>query len=271
MMAAPKYTALCAYLKNLTSVAVAFSGGVDSTLLLKAAVDALGKQNVLAVTARSLSFPQRELKEAARYAASLDVEHVVIDSEELDLPGFEHNPKNRCYLCKKELFGKIRALAEERGLEAIVEGSNRDDEGDYRPGLLAIAELGIQSPLRAVGLTKTEIRQLSRELNLPTWDKPSFACLASRIPYGDTISPKKLAMIDAAEQFLLDQGFGQVRVRVHGDLARIETDESGFQRLAEKALREKIHERFKAIGFSYIALDLLGYRTGSMNETLAEK
>ena len=262
-----KYQALKDYLAELESVAVAFSGGVDSTFLLKVAYEVLGKKAV-AVTARSESFPKRELLEATTYAEELGADHFIIDSEELDIEGFSHNPKNRCYLCKSELFTKIKEIATIQKLNYVVEGSNTDDDGDYRPGLLAVTELGVKSPLRFAKLSKDEIRQLSKELNLPTWNKQSFACLSSRFPYGENITPDRLHMIDQAEQYLLDLGFHQVRVRYHGNLARIETDETGFDALLNKDTRNKIYEQFKAIGFTYIGLDLKGYRTGSMNETL---
>lgn len=264
-----KYQALQENLKKLKSVAVAFSGGVDSTFLLKTAHDVLGDQ-VVAVTARSLSFPKRELDAAISFAVAHGIRHIVVDSEELDIEGFSHNPANRCYLCKTELFTKIQKIAEQFGLEAVAEASNTDDDGDYRPGLKAVAELGIKSPLREVNLSKQEIRDLSKELGLPTWNKPSFACLASRFPYGENITPEKLAMIDQAEQFLLDLGFGQVRVRHHGNLARIEADEDGIEILLQKDLRDRVHDKFKEIGFTYISLDLQGYRTGSMNATLPQ-
>jgi uncharacterized protein len=264
---AQKYDILQAYLKSLNSVAVAFSGGVDSTFLLKVAHDVLGEKAV-AVTARSESFPKRELLEAEAFTQSHGIEHLVIDSEELDIDGFAENPKNRCYLCKTELFSKIRDIAAQKQLAYVVEGSNTDDNGDYRPGLLAVSELGIKSPLRFAELSKDDIRELSRELGLPTWNKQSFACLSSRFPYGENITQERLSMIDQAEQFLLDLGFYQVRVRYHGNLARIETDEAGFDTLLRKEIRHQIHDKFKKIGFTYIALDLKGYRTGSMNETL---
>ncbi|MDR2056630.1 MAG: ATP-dependent sacrificial sulfur transferase LarE [Desulfovibrio sp.] len=265
-----KLALLREHLRGLGSAAAAFSGGVDSSFLLKAARDTLGDK-VIAVTGRSLSFPQRELRAAELFAASLGVRHFVIDSEELALDGFSDNRPNRCYLCKKELFTKIWKLAREQGISRVIEASNTDDEGDYRPGMQALAELSVLSPLRLARLGKAEIRLLSREMGLPTWDKPSFACLASRFPYGERIEPERLRRIDAAEQFLLDNGFRQVRVRFHeqGKLARIEVDEQEFALLADAGLRASVCGRLNELGFAYVAVDLKGYRTGSMNETLS--
>lgn len=260
-----KFEELKAYLSEQLSLAVAFSGGVDSTFLLKAAHLALG-DNVIAVTARSCSFPERELNEAIAFCNTEGIRHFIVDSEELDIDGFASNPKNRCYLCKRELFEKIREVADKEGVAHIAEGSNLDDNGDYRPGLQAVAELGILSPLRICGLTKSDIRHLSKKLGLPTYNKQSFACLSSRFVYGETISREKLQMVDRAEQLLLDLGFHQVRVRIHNDLARIETQPEQFSLLLQ--YRQLISKKLKEFGFVYVTMDLDGYQTGSMNRSL---
>lgn len=266
-----KLDALKAYLGELGSVAVAFSGGVDSTFLLKVAHDTLGDA-AMAITARSESFPEREYREAADFCQHEGIRHVAVESDELDIPGFSHNPTNRCYLCKKEFFSQILGRMGEEGISYLCEGSNMDDEGDYRPGLRAVAELGVKSPLRHAHLYKAEIRALSHEMGLPTWDKQSFACLSSRFPYGEEITRKKLAMVDEAEQFLIDRGFHQLRVRIHGDvgggtIARIEVASAEMEHLF--ADRAEVAKRLREIGFTYVTMDLMGYRTGSMNETLS--
>ncbi|MDR2460160.1 MAG: ATP-dependent sacrificial sulfur transferase LarE [Deltaproteobacteria bacterium] len=256
-------------LLGLGSVAVAFSGGVDSTFLMDISHESLGDR-ALAVTGKSLSFPERELNAACSFTKIKGIRHLVVDSEELGLPGFSDNPPNRCYLCKRGLFGKIKELASREGCQWVIEASNKDDEGDYRPGLIAIAELGIISPLREAGLTKNEIRALSQERGLPTWNKPSFACLASRFPYGERITPEELKKLDRAEELLLNMGFYQVRVRLHegGKLARIETEEKDFARIMDPLVKKQILEGFSELGFLYTTFDLRGYQTGSMNLTL---
>ncbi|MGC6173458.1 ATP-dependent sacrificial sulfur transferase LarE [Lacrimispora sp. 38-1] len=255
------------YISNLDSLAVAFSSGVDSTFLLKTAHEVLGDR-VIAVTARSCSFPERELNEAIQFCVKEGIPHFVVDSEELDIEGFSSNPKNRCYLCKHELFEKVTEVAAEYGIKHIAEGSNLDDNSDYRPGLKAVAELGVHSPLRYAELNKDEIRELSRGLGLKTWNKQSFACLSSRFVYGETISREKLSMVDKAEQLLLDLGFHQVRVRIHGTIARIEVLPGQIPQLITEPDKSVITAEFHRIGFSYVTLDLDGYRMGSMNMTL---
>lgn len=260
---------LKAYIKSLGSIAVAFSGGVDSSFLLKCAHDTLG-DNAIAVTARSSTFPRRELNESIEFAKKYGIRQVLIDSEELDIRGYSENPADRCYYCKSELFSKIRKTADSLSVKYIAEGSNMDDLGDYRPGLKAAEQLGAVSPLRFAKLNKDDIRQLSKEMGLATWDKPSFACLASRVPYGQKITREKLDAIDAAEQFLIDLGFKQMRVRHHGEIARIELLPEDMPRVFENGLSDKIYCKLKELGFTYVALDLKGYQTGSMNAVLDE-
>lgn len=255
------------YLINLESVVVAFSSGVDSTFLLKIAHDTL-KDNVIAITAKSRTFPERELSQAIEFCKKEKIKHIILDSNELEIEDFRKNPPNRCYICKKDLFSKILEIAEKNNINNVLEGSNLDDDNDYRPGFVAIRELGIKSPLKELKFTKKEIREFSKSIGLDTFDKPSFACLASRFVYGEEITPERLGMVEKAEQFLLDMGFFQVRVRIHNSIARIEVLPEEFDKIIKN--RNIITEKFKEIGFSYITMDLIGYRTGSMNETLAK-
>jgi uncharacterized protein len=249
-------------------LAVAFSGGSDSTLLLRIARDVLGPERVLAITARSCLFPAQELQEAADYCAQEGIAHVLCDTDALAIEGFAANPVDRCYRCKTDLLRRLWAVARAHGMADMAEGANLDDDGDYRPGRRAVAEQGVRSPLREAELTKADVRALSHELGLPTWDKPSFACLASRFPYGEPLTPARLAQVEQTEQLLRELGLRQLRVRHHGTLARIETDDAGLTLLAPQAVREQVYAAFRAEGFLYVAVDLLGYRTGSMNEGL---
>ena len=261
-----KLKQLQSILTDWGKVAVAFSGGTDSAFLLKAAHDLLG-DNVVALTAVSCTLPQREREDAQAFCQREGVRQVLVDPHELDLAEFRSNPPDRCYYCKRGTFSLFRKTAEELGFAIVADGSNADDAGDYRPGMRAAAELGVQSPLRDAGLTKADIRELSRRWGLPTWDKPSAACLASRVAYGEEITAEKMRRVDEAEAFLQDLGFRQARLRVHGDLARIEISPDAFSTLL--SCREEVTAKCKARGFSYVTMDLTGYRTGSMNETLS--
>ncbi|AJG99846.1 adenine nucleotide alpha hydrolase [Clostridium beijerinckii] len=268
MLLQEKYKLLKDIIRKRGSAAIAFSGGVDSTFLLKVTKEVLG-DNLLAITATSSTYPKRELNEAIKYAEDIQVKHVIISSEELEIEGFASNPKNRCYYCKKELYTKINNIALNNGISYVFDGSNLDDTGDYRPGMQAAKELDVISPLKEAGLTKNDIRELSKSLGLPTWNKPSFACLSSRFPYGNKITLSKLNMVDKAEQLLLDIGITQVRVRHHGEIARIEVDPSEREKFFNIDIMNHIGNELRKIGFTYVTLDLLGYRTGSMNETLS--
>lgn len=265
-----KYELLKNNIKKRKSAAVAFSGGVDSTFLVKVAHDVLGDK-MMAITATSSTYPERELKEAIHYAKDMKVNHMIISSEELDIEGFASNPTNRCYYCKKELFTKIKEIAANDNMDYVFDGSNVDDIGDYRPGMQAAKELEVISPLKEAGLTKEEIRELSKQLDLPTWDKPAFACLSSRFPYGNQITAPKLKMVEEAEQFLLDMGLRQVRVRHHGEIARIEVSPKEREYFFNLEVMDRMGKKLKEIGFTYVTLDILGYRTGSMNEVLSEE
>ena len=248
-------------------VAVAFSGGVDSTFLLTVAFQTLAHQTI-AITAISDIFPKREINEARQFTVSKGIRHISFMIDAFSINNFAQNNENRCYLCKKNLFSGFLKIASEQEISCLVEGSNVDDDNDYRPGMQAIRELNVNSPLRDAGLTKDEIRQLSREMDLPTWNKPSLACLASRFPYGQTITIEKIKAVESSEQLLFDLGFKQARVRCHGNLARIEVFADEMEKFMSADIRNKIYNKIKNVGFVYVALDLLGYRTGSMNETI---
>jgi len=263
-MASLKYDRLVALLREMESVVVAFSAGVDSTFLARAAKDALSDRAVL-VTADSETYPASELAEAKRLASLLGLRHVVIETRELDNPNYARNPVNRCFFCKEELFAKLASVAEREGVRVLVYGANVDDLGDHRPGMQAATARGVRAPLIEVGLGKAEIRQLSRELGLPTWDKPSFACLSSRFQYGDRIMPETLRQVEAAEEFLRSLGFRQFRVRHHDRLARIEIPAEDIERLFTDGRRETIVARFRRLGYTYVAVDLAGFQSGSAN------
>lgn len=264
-----KFSRLKEIIEGYSSLLVAFSGGCDSTFLLKVARDVLGDR-AMAVTARSETYPSREYEEAVQLARDMAVPHLTIDTSELSIQGFSSNLPDRCYFCKSELFQKLLEIAAENGMRYVADGASLDDLSDHRPGIRAARELGIVSPLKEAGLTKDDIRELSRMLGLPTWDKPSFACLASRFPYGEEITAQKLTMVEQAEEFLRSLGFRQVRVRHHDTMARIEISESDLDRFLERSVREPVAAKLKEIGYTYVSLDLQGYRSGSMNEVLSD-
>jgi len=258
-----KYTSLLNYMKDLGSVVVAFSGGVDSTFLLKAAKEALGDK-AAAITIVSPYIPKWEVREAKELSKEIGIRHEFLEVPVI-IDEIRFNPKDRCYLCKKAVFSMVKSFAQENGFEHVADGTNSDDINEYRPGLRALEELGIKSPLLKNGLTKKEIRELSKELDLPTWDKPSYACLLSRIPYGTELREEDFEKIEKSERFMMDNGFRAVRVRCHGDLARIEVPKEHLERLFAVDLMDKISSKFKEFGFKYVSLDMQGYRTGSLN------
>lgn len=262
-----KLESLESILRDMGSVLIAYSGGADSSFLLNVASNVLGDR-VVAITARSETYPPGELDEARKNAAMIGVRQVFINTNELDDEHFASNPPERCFYCKSELFSKLVDLAEQHAMKYVADGSNVDDLSDFRPGMEAAAKLAIRSPLKEAGFTKQDIRTLSREMGLPTWDKPPQPCLSTRFPYGATITREKLATVGRAEEFLAELGLRQFRVRVHGDIARIEVPKEDMPLFLDDSVSKKVVERFKALGYTYITLDIQGYRMGSMNEPL---
>ena len=262
-----KLTRLEEYIRGLGSLAVGFSGGVDSSLLLVVAANVLGDK-AMAITGVDASIPERELKEAKEFCKEREIRHIICKVNPMKEESYRHNSPDRCYFCEHGIFTEIKKIAAENGIEYVAEGSNMDDLGDYRPGLKAVEELSVKSPLREAGLTKQDIREISKALGLPTWSKPAYACLASRFVYGEEITEEKLRMLDQAEQFLIEQGFLEERVRIHGNIARIEVPAKDIERLASEEIREAVYEKFKALGFMFVTIDMKGYKMGSMNATL---
>ena len=258
------------YIRELGSLAIGFSGGVDSSFLLAVAHEVLG-DNVIAVTGADASVPEREVNEAIAFCKERGIRHIICKVDPLQEEGYRNNSPDRCYFCKHGIFTEVKRIADEYGIKYMAEGSNMDDIGDYRPGLRAAAELSVKSPLREARLNKSEIRIISRAMGLPTWSKPAYACLASRFVYGEEITEKKLHMIDRAEQVLIEHGFFEERVRMHGNIARIEVPPLDITRLAADGVREEVYEELRKIGFLFVTLDLKGYRLGSMNATLQQK
>ncbi len=265
-----KLETLKSLITGYEKMAVAFSGGVDSTFLLKAAYSVLG-HNVIAITIKSIVSPPSELDFAIDFVKNEGIRHIVFDFDIMSVPGFSENPANRCYICKKELFQNIKRIALENQIHIVADGSNTNDQSDYRPGLLALQELNILSPLKEAGFTKNDIRKLSKAAGLSTWKKPSLACLATRIPYNEPITKEKLMMISRGEETLRGLGFEQVRVRCHGAVARIEVEETFFENIMKPHIRKKIYDTFRDIGFLYVSLDITGYKMGSMNGQIRNK